>query len=395
MTCKIVSLGKTSTILTISGILTACAPDSPMDRPGRLEPLVDAPRLDWVVDSVPMLEVGNVEADGHSLHRVSGATRQTHGILVVNGGWQEVRLYSLTGELLGRAGQAGSGPGEFRSPRLIGVLGADSALVYDTELRRLSVICGMAAVCSDEAVPGVNGRSVGVDRAWVLFEQTHGANLQAQNVTRSRYEYSLVHRGDGAIRAIAEVPGSEWLAGQAGNMVTLTAVPMEMPPLATFVGNLIALYDGQENWIRVLDEVGTETARFYIPVVDSLVADAEFREEVDSRISQAPEARRGDLRTAYGRMSKPRLYPSITGMLADRTGLLWVRLTGRGMRPVQDWVVLDPAQGVEGYVTTPEDLKVLEVGGDYILGIAPDSMGVEYLRLHRLSRRDRAGQPER
>lgn len=50
------------------------------------------------------------------------------------------------------------------------------------------------------------------------------------------------------------------------------------------------------------------------------------------------------------------------------------------------WVVLDPDGALVGSVEVPGDLEVLEIGDDYLLGVAIDALGVEYIRVHRLNR---------
>jgi hypothetical protein len=50
------------------------------------------------------------------------------------------------------------------------------------------------------------------------------------------------------------------------------------------------------------------------------------------------------------------------------------------------WIVLDMTGAAVATVRTPPDLWVLEIGADYVLGVAHDSLDVETVRLYRLSR---------
>jgi hypothetical protein len=48
------------------------------------------------------------------------------------------------------------------------------------------------------------------------------------------------------------------------------------------------------------------------------------------------------------------------------------------------WVVIDEAGRLLGTVMTPAGLEILEIGRDYILGIAHDEFTVQYIRRYPL-----------
>jgi hypothetical protein len=50
------------------------------------------------------------------------------------------------------------------------------------------------------------------------------------------------------------------------------------------------------------------------------------------------------------------------------------------------WTIFDRDGAVSGRVMAPQGFSVLEIGGDYILGVYRDDMGVEYLRQYSLQR---------
>ncbi len=94
----------------------------------------------WSLSSEPLLEIGVREGpEAYQLHRVTGSVRLPGGrILVANAGSRELRLFSPEGEFLRAVGADGEGPGEFRYPSKIRRLSADSILVWDRSLRRIS-----------------------------------------------------------------------------------------------------------------------------------------------------------------------------------------------------------------------------------------------------------------
>ena len=55
-----------------------------------------------------------------------------------------------------------------------------------------------------------------------------------------------------------------------------------------------------------------------------------------------------------------------------------------GANPV--WTVFNPEGRVLGFVETPAGLDIYEIGEDYILGLATDELGVEYMQVWALER---------
>ncbi len=81
-------------------------------------------------------------------------------------------------------------------------------------------------------------------------------------------------------------------------------------------------------------------------------------------------------------------FPAFSEFMGDGAGHLWVREYDYPLepRPAPLWTVFDPAGRVLGYVETPAELDVLEIGGDYILGRVVDEMGVESIQVWPLER---------
>lgn len=96
----------------------------------------------WSLEAAPLLSIGGLDAPAsHQLYRVSGATRLPDGrIAVSSAGTFDVGVYGPQGDLLATFGSEGDGPGEFRDPVLVGRRGADTVVVFDATLSRLSWI---------------------------------------------------------------------------------------------------------------------------------------------------------------------------------------------------------------------------------------------------------------
>lgn len=71
-------------------------------------------------------------------------------------------------------------------------------------------------------------------------------------------------------------------------------------------------------------------------------------------------------------------------ILVDPEGNVWVRESSlRGAEQTQ-WSVFAPGGELLGGVDMPPGLEVLEIGNDYVLGLARDELGVEYVLKYRI-----------
>lgn len=97
---------------------------------------VDLP--EWVVDPDPILEIGVAEgADEEMFVSVLDAVLLPDGgVAVLDAGAIELRIFDADGSLVALAGREGEGPGEFRHPFGVEVIG-DSIVVWDWRRRAL------------------------------------------------------------------------------------------------------------------------------------------------------------------------------------------------------------------------------------------------------------------
>ena len=81
-------------------------------------------------------------------------------------------------------------------------------------------------------------------------------------------------------------------------------------------------------------------------------------------------------------------FPAYGAVMSDRAGYLWVREYDFPLeeRPAPLWTVFDPDGRVLGFVETPKDLRIFEIGEDYVLGMYRDELGVQSVQLWPLGR---------
>jgi len=90
---------------------------------------------------------------------------------------------------------------------------------------------------------------------------------------------------------------------------------------------------------------------------------------------------------ALDALTIPGSFPAFSAIEVDLLGYLWVReynLPGEADRAL--WTVFDPEGVALGFVETPPELVIYEIGDDYILGKTTDELGVEYVQLWGLDR---------
>lgn len=128
--------------------------------------------------------------------------------------------------------------------------------------------------------------------------------------------------------------------------------------------------------------------REHLPVPPT---EAHVEAYVEERVSQIPEELaelRAQSRRDYLGTPVAEHFPAFDTIMADALDHLWVReypVPGEGTTgPL--WTVFDPDGLVLGFVETPEELEVCEIGEDYILGRAESYLGVESVQTWPLDR---------
>ena len=179
------------------------------------------------------------------------------------------------------------------------------------------------------------------------------------------------HRGDGTGFFIPNPPFQKSLVWSAWGELVLVA-PTERYELRAYRhdGSLVRIVR-RENDVRSPTEADLDSYR------------ADRRRDAER---WPPDARRLFL-AALDALPLPESFPAISAIEVDLLGNLWVReynLPGQDDRAV--WTVFDPEGLALGFVETPPDLVIYEIGEDYILGKVLDDLRVEYVQLWRLDR---------
>lgn len=394
----------------------ACGdPPSPNGDSAALEPIVrdsadvrivenprppSGSRLDWRVGTEPEVSIGAREGEGpYLLHRAQDALTLPDGrIVVANTGSYELRVFDASGIHVATWGRRGEGPGEFSSLVQVHRWRGDSLLALYSPANHLSVL--------DSEGNFARAFTLVRDDSFFLVEAVlpGGAILSSDWVSRggladglSRTEETFRVRdaeGD-MLSLLGSFPGTEWFSAWSGTSGWSVEIP-HAHSVSTFAwGDLVAIAPNDSYEIRVFGLDGT--LRRIVRRDHDLVAStaAHIDAEIEDRVAQGPEEeraeRRRELREDLQDIPLPETFPAFAAAMADLMGHLWVReheLPGEGrMNPV--WTVFDPEGRVLGFVETPAGLDVYEIGEDYILGLATDELGVEFIQVWALERSGR------
>lgn len=138
--------------LTLTLLLAAAAACSGADGEATADP--PGAVAEWRLAG-PIEEIGVAEGEAAlELHDVTDALRLPDGrVVLLDAASAELRMYDSDGAFLLRAGGRGEGPGEFRRPARIRLVGGDVILVEDPVLRRSTRFDTALQFQSDEPWP--------------------------------------------------------------------------------------------------------------------------------------------------------------------------------------------------------------------------------------------------
>lgn len=389
-------------LITDSGNTRTVVNYAPRWRPGE----------EWTVATEPVLTLGMVDGPSQFLFdRIRGVTRLSNGVIVVlNSGDGQLRYYAPDGQHLRSVGRNGDGPGEMRGGRWLDRLeydvvqvthtggrlryGPDGRLVADDRLdwgrihevsRKVNHSGSAGFLMESCALPAplFLGDSV------LLCASTFN-DIRFMPEQPGIYEStSLVARGDWSLDAVDTLgifrTGSLIVYRQAGRPMPIFLVPPYGPGGWMRVGGTPArfVFSPADAYRIEVYDLETPMRRLVIERVGGLRPPTEL--EISSLDRAFPERRPLDDASRFRRlvMANDSL-SAIAGVpYVDAVNAVWAPL----LEPRGTFDVFD-ADGIYlGQVVVPKDrFRIHEIGTDYILGVAIDQLGVEYVRMFRLDR---------
>lgn len=384
-------------------LILACGRDEPTEGEAHV---AHAPQL------VPHEEwrVGSVNDPNAGFSHIGGVAVDAAGLIyVLETQDRQVRVYDYQGGLLRRIGREGEGPGEFKSPSLIGIQ-HDTLAVVDLNLNRVTLFLGTGQLVETVPTPPV----------WL--EPAPGLYMMVAPVgfTRDGFASRVVR-----IMLPPEIPRDSIpvphvaldRTGQITDTLRIERWHFAAPEIR--IGSLTVrvptgppagpLYiDGREDTYVVERPVAAAADRAEFTITRlTQTGDTIFRrsihyrpstfsaEAIDGIVAQAvrpylrnPDADSGAIAaTVRQALSLPPYQPPIVGGRIGADEVLWLQLQGDGTA-WHEWVLVGPEGHLHGRVGIPRNATIHWSSGDLALVVVPDDFDVPWLIRYRLRGQD-------
>lgn len=351
----------------------------------------------------PVLRIGSLDGPEHDqLHRVQGAARLGDGrIVIADGGSSQLRFFDATGAHLMNFGRRGGGPGEFQSMSFMRRLRGDSILVFDSRLRRVTVVSPDGAVAREVPLTLEGRGSLAVAAATIdgtlLLRRMAAMSTESRDYLRDTLDLSI-HRDGAAPVNMPPYLGSEMQRRVEENgqmvMIMLSTLPFARTS-HTAAGTAFWIGSTDMYEIHGYDTTGRLAIILrsaHVP--QRSVDDALLARFADARV----EDRRRALQSGSGEFDErairrdldalPRVsgLPFYDGLFADDAGRLWVReFDVPDIDPLPSrWAVFDADGAFLSMVVMPPRTRPLAGDDTMLLALVQDEFDVEYVHGYRL-----------
>lgn len=367
---------------TASALADRCAPGSrDCDEPRRA-----TGDRGWSIASEPATTIGTEGNPPAEFFHVVGGCRLSDGrIAVANGGSSEIRVFDATGRHVVSMGGPGNGPGEFGDLAAL-FCHADTLVAFDQSNERVSAFTPGGDLIRSLNLRYTTGSASlpileGVFADGTLLESRLSlvpANVQAGVVTRTVTLYDLAWSGEE--RAVTEARREEHASS-----LGIVPLPFSVPPAFAAAGASVWILLPQAGrlarFARAGDSIGVLNLGAGVAVSDSLKH--AYR---DWRLANARGPFRKRVSELVSTMPFPGRMPAYSRLLVDAAGILWLQR----YRPLDDgpirWDVFDSTGTRRTELGVPDQLRILDIGFDYVLGTSLSDVGVSQVRIYELLR---------
>jgi len=349
----------------------------------------------WRLSDDPVVTIGVATGAGeYELYDVVAALRLNTGeIAVACGGTYEVRFYDSTGVYLRTVGRQGGGPDEYNLMWNMWRLGTDSLALFDYRNTRITVL-GLRGELGRTYIPThPPGRSTTIP----MGPFSDGSFLGRSDLASTGSVTDGVHRG--TVLLVRWSPEGDLLDTE----VFRPAWEQYFRPLE---GRFMTAQPpfGRKNGLATSAE-GWYFGSMDTYEIEYLSPEGELQRIIRREFENRPvttEIREEWLRLArerWNRMPAPVLewrltmpFPETmpaygTDWVTDEDQNLWIP---EYKLPTEQpsWAVFDPEGRFLGVVDTPFGGRITHIGSDFVLGVWPDEMDTEKVRMYRLIKSD-------
>lgn len=345
----------------------------------------------WYVSPHPRLTVGVVEGDPVYQFRYIRAAilDASQRLTVVDSDSPMLRQYDAQGIHIRSTGREGRGPGEFRVPLRLVRDSVGQLLVWDAVQRRITWFTADLEVVRTERLTGPRAFHVGalLPNGWRVMPVFYQAVQPTQaGPWRPTAPLVLLAPNAAAGDTLMEYRGAEMMARADG---TARSYAFPRKTIVTAGGSPLRIVVGDTETfdIAVFSSHGTLTMRVRRSSRLQRVTRedvARFRRDQLAALEGVPNEQFWRRRLAD--VSGPPTFPAFADLHVDSGGHLWVQ-EYHPFEPMKRlFAVFDSDGRWLGEVVLPDNLNVLSIGVDYLVGWTPDGLDTPSVGVYDLIR---------
>lgn len=348
-------------------IVTYAAPLEALDLP-----LV---RLDTVV------VIGTVAGQpSHEFARITSGLLERDRVLVADGSSSEIRAFDLDGRHIRTVGRQGAGPGEFESLRWIAASAQDTVYAWDSSLSRLSVFDAELAFVRS-VVPAFTRSGTAmvlglVDDSTLLTSvlaapsrsavvnqvRTGSVNLSTVSLAKSANPETLI-----------ELSGRPVYFREDGRFL---AVPLTVLPGYGAGASRIYAGNGADAELSGFGLDGDLKLIVRLPS-PAPIDPTMWSAAREAYLAGGPTEHLQSRAALFDAIPQPDSLPSFAGLRVARSGEIWVGAFEMPETETRTWTIMSDAGIAQARLDLPVNVRILDVTGTRLVGVARDELGVE------------------
>lgn len=365
----------------------------------------------WTLGAEPVVQLGgNATEPTYDFSQVTGALMLGDGsIAVANSATSEIRFFDAAGTFKFASGRQGSGPGEYGAITGMFRTPADSLVVLDILVRRLTVLGPDGGVGRSFSLGGLGGAMVPGADGSVSMSFPAGLlddgslvgvslGLQINSAREGKFRDSMPAIRFGADGAVLDTLG--WFPGIEMQQMTLnfggqsvstpTGVPLGRNTLIVAARSKVYVATNDAFEVQVREPSGVLTS-----LIRATGAPRELKPEgiathrkdqiqlMDAQTGTSlPPQLRDQMVEHLNTITYPATLPFIANMLLDDTDHLWVQEQDQPGDRTPRFAVFDPSGRLQGWVDMPDRFQPTQVRAGKVIGIWRDQDDVEHVRVY-------------
>ena len=350
-------------------------------------------RLGWRIGPEPTVSIGVLEGEEpYMLYRAYDAAMLSDGrIVVANTGTQELRVFDRSGTHLATWAGQGQGPGEFTDLSQIEPWPADSIIAWYGPQLGFSVFDADGNHGRNFVLTGQE-RISPMQRFWPAAANRDGLILARHGPEAADTIVMQLRDRDGEVHAsFGAHPSFEWHILGEGDRSILFRKTFGGEPVWALGGYRVVIGHTGRYELKAFGRDGTLARIVRREHRQRAPTAAEVSAYIDNEMDRniwATGAEAVALRRRFEAVPVAEHLPAFTSIMTDALGHLWVEEYELPADPrrARLWTVFDPDGRVLGFVETPKDLSIDQIGEDYILGAARSDLDVEMVQVWPLER---------